>query len=59
MDWIHLKCLRNAQVQTRDSSYASFCMIIELVSYPIRPNGKHLSEIVGGFQQHPNSSEST
>ena len=59
MDWIYLKCLRNAQVQTRDSSYATFCMIIELVIYPIRPNGERHFEVVGGFHQHPNSSEST
>jgi hypothetical protein len=58
MDWIYLKCLRNATLQKMDNAYRTFCMIYELATYPVRPTGEHLFEVIGGFHQHPNSSSS-
>jgi hypothetical protein len=56
MDWVYLKCLRNATLQTIGSWDGPSCMKYELAIYRSRPAGTHHFEVIGGFHQHPNSS---
>ncbi|CAF3804813.1 unnamed protein product [Rotaria sp. Silwood1] len=60
LDWIYMKCLRNAKLRAMSDWFHSACDMILLPSYSchIRPTDNQQFEAIGGFHQHPNSSSS-
>jgi hypothetical protein len=63
MNWMHIKSLQNARLKQIDDHRQSIsrrtaCRRRGPSPYPIRAIVKHPFETIGGFRQHPNSSNS-
>ena len=60
MEWIQGKVFRQEQLMSNWSKYRwnrTPCVISFPPRYPARPTGSHQFEPIGGFQQHPNSTQ--
>ncbi len=59
MEWVHKKSIRNQKLkefrQYRVGRTA--CRVLPPPKYPVRPENKHKFKSIGGFNQHPNSTQ--
>ncbi|CAF3935032.1 unnamed protein product, partial [Adineta steineri] len=63
IDWMYEKYLRNIELEEVEAHYHETSMHVACgmrsrpPQYPVRPEGKHRFESIGGFKQHPNESQ--
>ncbi|CAF0905170.1 unnamed protein product [Adineta steineri] len=63
IDWMYEKYLRNIELEEVEAHYRERSRQVACgmrsgpPRYPVRPEGKHRFESIGGFKQHPNESQ--
>ena len=59
MEWIQEKVWRNGQLFRIRRSHLgrTACIIMPPPPYPCRPASEYRFQMIGGFKQHPNSTE--
>jgi len=59
IEWMHEKSLRNNILTQfkRNHWGRTACILCPPPSYPKRPESKYRFQSIGGFQQHPNSTQ--
>jgi hypothetical protein len=57
IEWIHGKSLRNKELQRSYHRFACSLVFISSPSYPTRLKRNYQFESIGGFNQHPNSTQ--
>lgn len=60
-EWMQEKTLRNLQLLTARRDYVPrlACCIHPPIKFPIRPAGENHFQPIGGFNQHPNSTQNS